>query len=89
MWTMDDGNLLVTSDHTLYKLDGSSGEILAQLDYPTGDNPANDAAANGSDSFADGTVIVKSMNRPVGCTMNGLSAVFTAPVASTRPIPRS
>jgi len=42
-------------------------------------NPANHSAFNGSDAFPDGTIIAKSLNRPVGCTLNGLSAVFKCP----------
>ncbi|MFF9179237.1 hypothetical protein [Streptomyces sp. NPDC014793] len=71
---MADGNLVAISDHTLYKLDGTTGRILLQQDMPTGSSPVNDSAFNGIDAFSDGTIVVRSMNRPVGCTLNGYSA---------------
>ena len=37
--SLDDGSLIVTSDHTLYKLNGTTGEIIAKVDLPTGVNP--------------------------------------------------
>lgn len=41
---------------------------------PTGASPASDSAFNGIDAFPDGTLVVRSLNRPVGCTLNGYSA---------------
>lgn len=79
---MADGNLVAISDHTLYKLDGTTGKILLKKDMPTGESPLNDSAFNGIDAFPDGTIVVRSLNRPVGCTLNGYSAAgFKCPGA--------
>jgi hypothetical protein len=77
--TLADGTLMATSDHTLYKLNATTGKIIARVDPPTGANPANDTAFNGSASFPDGTTVLKSLNRPVGCKLNGLNAIFQCP----------
>ncbi|MEV7689117.1 hypothetical protein [Streptomyces bungoensis] len=71
---MADGNIVAISDHTLYKLDGTTGKVLLKQDMPTGASPANDSAFNGIDAFPDGTLVVRSLNRPAGCTLNGYSA---------------
>ncbi|MFD9972805.1 hypothetical protein [Streptomyces sp. NPDC059017] len=79
---MADGNIVAISDHTLYKLDGTTGKILIKQDMPTGSSPPNDSAFNGIDAFPDGTIVVRSLNRPVGCTLNGYSsAAFKCPGA--------
>ncbi|MEW1636830.1 hypothetical protein AB0469_22475 [Streptomyces sp. NPDC093801] len=79
---MADGSLVAISDHTLYKLDGTTGKILLKKDMPTGESPPNDSAFNGIDAFPDGTIVVRSLNRPVGCTLNGYSAAgFKCPGA--------
>ncbi|MFF4583622.1 hypothetical protein ACFY15_35455 [Streptomyces sp. NPDC001373] len=71
---MADGNIVAISDHTLYKLDGTTGKILIKQDMPTGESALNDSAFNGINAFPDGTIVVRSLNRPAGCTLNGYSA---------------
>jgi hypothetical protein len=84
-----DGSLIATADHTLYKLDAATGKILAQVDPPTGTAATNDVAFNGSDSFPDGTIIVKSWNRVAGCTQNGIFAMYQCEGALTGDAPPS
>ena len=57
---MANGDLVAISDHTLYKLSGDTGEILAKNDMPTGKSAPNDSAFNGIDAFPDGTIIARS-----------------------------
>ncbi len=78
-----DGSLIATADHTLYKLDGGTGKIIAQLNVPTGETAPNDAAVNGSDAFSDGTIILKTWNRVAGCTQNGITAMLECKGALT------
>ena len=79
---LGNGKIIAISDHTLYKLNGTTGAIEASMDMPTGNNPPNDSAFNGIDAFPSGIIIVKSFNRPVGCTLNGYSAAaFKCPGA--------
>jgi hypothetical protein len=78
-----DGSLIVTSDHTLFKVDADTGKIIAKLNVPTGETAPDDAALNGSNAFSDGTIIVKTWNRVAGCTQNGISAMLQCKGANT------
>jgi hypothetical protein len=70
-----DGSLGATAAHQLFKLNATTGAIEAVLTLPTGDNPPSDSGFNGFSAFpGDGTLVLKSFNRPVGCTLNGYSA---------------
>jgi hypothetical protein len=82
VYALADGSLAAMADHTLYKLNATSGEVVATVDIPTGDNPPRDSAFNGFSAFPDGTLVLKSMNRPVGCELNGYTAAaFLCPGA--------
>lgn len=83
------GDLLAMSDHTLYKLNGDTGQILAKTDMPTGISQPNNSAFNGIDAFPDGTIIARSMNRPPGCTKNGYPAAASPPPAGCPGAPQS
>ncbi|HEX6281829.1 MAG TPA: hypothetical protein VFZ67_06335 [Nitrososphaera sp.] len=79
---MADGSLAAMADHTLYKLNATTGAVEAAVDIPTGDNPPEDSAFNGFSAFSDGTLVLKSLNRPVGCELNGYTAAaFLCPGA--------
>jgi hypothetical protein len=69
-----DGSIGATADHNLYKLNATTGAAEAVVNPPTGNNPPGDSAFNGFSAFPDGTLVLKSFNRPVGCTLNGYSA---------------
>jgi hypothetical protein len=86
---MANGDLVAISDHTLYKLNGDTGEILAKNDMPTGKSAPNDTAFNGIDAFPDGTIIARSLNRPPGCTKNGYPAAANPPPAGCTGAPES
>jgi len=60
---LGNGDLLAISDHTLYKLDGGTGKILAEQNMPTVTSKPNNSAFNGVDGFPGGTIIARSMNR--------------------------
>ncbi|MFF4583798.1 hypothetical protein [Streptomyces sp. NPDC001389] len=78
-----DGSLIATADHTVYKLDGDTGKIIAQADPPHGSTPVNDVAINGADAFSDGSIVVKTWNRVAGCTQNGIFAMYKCKGALT------
>ncbi len=75
VYVLPDGNLAATSGHKLYKLNASNGGIIDVVTIPTGDNHASDSGFNGLSIFpGDGSIILKSFNRPAGCELNGYSA---------------
>jgi hypothetical protein len=69
-----DGSIGTTGGHKLYKINATTGAVQATITIPSGDNPSHDSAFNGFSAFSDGTLVLKSFNRPVGCTLNGYSA---------------
>lgn len=54
------------------RLDTARGAILAELDLPAGDR--TNTAYNGFNGFADGSFVMKSVNRAKGCELQGFSA---------------
>jgi hypothetical protein len=69
-----DGSIGSTAGHKLYKINATTGAIEAVITLPTGVNPPKDSGFNSFSAFSDGTLVLKSFNRPVGCTVNGYSA---------------
>jgi hypothetical protein len=76
---LPDGSLAATAGHQLFKLNATTGAVLAKVTLPTGDNPPTDSGFNGFSIFpGDGDIILKSFNRPVGCPLNRYSAAAYA-----------
>jgi len=70
VYTLADGSLGATAAHQLFKLNATTGAVEAVVTLPTGDNPPGDSGSNGFSAFpGDGTLVLKSFNRPVGCTL--------------------
>jgi hypothetical protein len=69
-----DGNIGAAADHTLYEINATSGAIIYAVNLPTGKNPPTDSGFNGFSAWPDGNLVLKSLNRPVGCTLNGYSS---------------
>lgn len=82
-YILPDGSLAATAGHQLFKLNATTGKVQAAVTLPTGDNPPSDSGFNGFSIFpGDGNIILKSFNRPEGCTLNGYSAAaFRCPGA--------
>lgn len=79
VYALPDGTLGTTAGHQLFKLNATTGAVLAKVTIPTGDNPPSDSGFNGFSIFpGDGNIILKSFNRPVGCPLNGYSAAAYA-----------
>ncbi|HEU4446278.1 MAG TPA: hypothetical protein VFR94_16520 [Nitrososphaeraceae archaeon] len=75
VYVLPDGSIGTTAGHKAYKLNATTGAVLAGLTLPTGDNPSRDSGFNGFSVFpGDGNLIFKSFNRPTGCELNGYSA---------------
>ena len=63
---------------TLAKLDPITGAVVASLNLPTLGAP-DDTAYNGFDGFADGALVMKTVNRVAGCREQGFSAFLKCP----------
>jgi hypothetical protein len=69
------GHLYALFGYRLAKLDAASGRVLAITVLPTAQRPA-DVAYNGFVATADGTLVMKSLHRVPGCTVDGFRAVM-------------
>lgn len=76
---LDDGYLYVSYGYRLTKLDPLTGKIIATLVLPTGDALPRDTSFNGFNATADGTIIMKSVYRQAGCTIQGPDALLDCP----------
>lgn len=69
------GFLYALFGYRLAKLDAASGRVLAITVLPTAQRPA-DVAYNGFVATSDGTLVMKSLHRVPGCTVDGFRAVM-------------
>ena len=75
VYALSDGSIGATAGHQLFKLNATTGAVEAVVTLPTGDNPPQDSGFNGFSAFpGDGSLVLKSFNRPVGCKLPGYSA---------------
>jgi hypothetical protein len=49
---------------------------------PTGAVSPNNSYFNGMDAWPDGTLVVKNLNRPPGCTVQGFNAMVQCPLVN-------
>jgi hypothetical protein len=79
VYTLPDGSLGATAGHQVFNLNATTGKVQAVVTLPTGDNPPSDS---GDNPPGDGSIILKSFNRPVGCPLNGyIAAAYKCPGA--------
>jgi hypothetical protein len=72
---MNDGDLLVITGTQLFKIEGITGAVKNHLDLPTGQSAPKDAYFNGLSGWPDGTLVMKNLARPPGCTVQGFNAI--------------
>ena len=72
---LNDGNLYVIFGYRLAKLD-RDGNLIKQVELPTGEGLPEDTSYNGFDALPDGTLIAKTVYRPQGCPVQGPPALF-------------
>ena len=87
-----DGYIYVVSGYRIFKVDPANGQVVATLMLPTlvhmrnnhppptyepnlTDDSVN-TSYNGINALPDGTIVVKSLYRVAGCTLNGPSALL-------------
>ena len=85
---LEDGSIAVIANSYLYKLNASTGAVEAQLSLPTGKSMPANTNFNGIAAWADGTLVMKSMNRPPGCTLDG-GLPFSVPCPGIESSPNS
>ena len=76
---MNDGFLYVSYGYRLAKLDPKTGEVIRTLQLPTGDAAPKNTSFNGFNATTDGTIVMKSVYRQAGCTIQGPDALLDCP----------
>lgn len=78
-----DGTLVAAAGHTFWKLDPATGAILASQEQPIIGSPASDSNFDGMVVAPDqqGTLLMKSQTRSVGCPTQTNNAMSSCPSA--------
>ena len=82
---LEDGYLYVSYGYRLAKLDPSDGHVISILVLPTGGGLPENTSFNGFNATADGTIVMKSVYRQAGCTIQGPDALLDCPDPSDVP----
>lgn len=76
---LEDGYLYVSYGYRLAKLDPATGKIISTLVLPTGEGLPENTSFNGFNATNDGTIVMKSVYRQAGCTVQGPNALLDCP----------
>lgn len=76
---LEDGYLYVIYGYRLAKLDPATGKVISTLVLPTGNGLPQDTSFNGFNATRDGTIVMKSVYRQAGCTIQGPDALIGCP----------
>lgn len=76
---LNDGYLYVSYGYRLAKLNPETGQVITTLVLPTGHGLPKNTSFNGFNATADGTIIMKSVYRQAGCTVQGPDALLHCP----------
>jgi len=79
MGILHKGHLYVIYGYRLSKLDPDTGRVIATLTLPTGGALFENTVYNGFDATADGVLVMKSIYRQAGCTLQGPDAIVDCP----------
>lgn len=79
MGILRDGFLYVIYGYRLSKIDPSTGITIKTLELPTGGGAKENTAYNGFDATADGILVMKSVYRQSGCSIQGPDALLDCP----------
>lgn len=74
-----DGDIVAITNTFLYRLNGTTGEVEAELSLPTGASLPNNSYFNGMGGWPDGTLVKKNLARAPGCTLPGFFALANCP----------
>jgi hypothetical protein len=76
---LEDGYLYVSYGYRLAKLDPATGKVISTLVLPTGEGLPENTSFNGFNATKDGTIVMKSVYRQAGCTVQGPDALLHCP----------
>lgn len=79
MGILIDGHIYVSYGYRLAKLNPKTGKVIATLVLPTGGAEPENTSFNGFNAVSDGTIIMKSVYRQAGCTLQGPDALLNCP----------
>lgn len=85
MGILSDGYIYVSYGYRLTKINPSNGQIIATLILPTGGAESANTSFNGFNATSDGTIVMKSVYRQAGCTLQGPDALLNCPDPSDVP----
>ncbi|MDP1836511.1 MAG: hypothetical protein Q8K75_11380 [Chlamydiales bacterium] len=85
MGILSDGYIYVSYGYRLAKIDPATGAVLDTLVLPTGLGLPENTSFNGFNATPDGTIVMKSVYRQAGCTVQGPDALLDCPDPSDVP----
>lgn len=85
MGILQDGFLYVSYGYRLAKLNPKTGAVIATLILPTGGAEPENTSYNGFNATSDGIIVMKSVYRQAGCTIQGPDALLNCPDPSDVP----
>lgn len=85
MGILNDGFIYVSYGYRLAKLDPMTGSVINTLVLPVGQAEPENTSFNGFNATDDGTIIMKSVYREAGCTIQGPDALLDCPDPSNVP----
>lgn len=85
MAILRDGFIYVIYGYRLSKIDPGTGDIITTLQLPTGGGSKENTAYNGFNATADGILVMKSLYREAGCSIQGPDAVLDCPDPTSVP----
>ncbi len=84
MGILQDGCIYVSYGYRLAKLN-SAGRVIDTLVLPTGEGLAQNTSFKGFNATSDGYIIMKSLYREAGCSLQGPDALLNCPDPSNVP----
>ncbi|MDP1879424.1 MAG: hypothetical protein Q8K60_00625 [Parachlamydiaceae bacterium] len=79
MGILKNGFIYVIYGYRLSKIDPKTGTILQTLELPTGEGSKSNTAYNGFNATSDGVLVMKSLYREAGCSLQGPDALLDCP----------
>lgn len=79
MGILRDGFIYVIYGYRLSKIDPNTGKTIKTLHLPTGEGKKENTAYNGFNATADNILVMKSVYREAGCSIQGPDALLDCP----------
>lgn len=79
MGILKDGYIYVIYGYRLSKIHPKTGETIATLQLPTGGGLPENTSYNGFNATPDGVLVMKSVYRQAGCSLQGPDALLDCP----------